>query len=118
MSPVSNSSALRKGRVSLKDRYLLTATTQSRIPWFLDFFSARIVVRALRHHDVLGDTHSHAYVVMPDHVHWLFTLTGNRSLDKIMQAAKGYSAYQINATGHAKKIWQAGFHDRAVREEE
>ena len=55
---------------------------------------------------------------MPDHLHWLITLqTG--TISKLMQCIKGRSAISINrALGNQGQLWQKGFHDRAIREEE
>jgi len=36
-----------------------------------------------------------AFVIMPDHVHWLFALQNNKSLAEIMKSVKGQSAYKI-----------------------
>ena len=55
---------------------------------------------------------------MPDHWHSLITLqTG--TISNFMQRIKGRSAIAINrALGNQGKLWQKGFHDRAIREEE
>jgi REP element-mobilizing transposase RayT len=59
-----------------------------------------------------------AWVVMPDHLHWLVRLE-TLSLSALMRNVKGRSARRLNQhldlTG---PFWQAGFHDRALREEE
>lgn len=79
-----------------------------------------MAVNAMRHHDGAGNTETLAYVVMPDHVHWLFSLTGNRSLDKVMHSMKSYSGKQIEKTLDAGRgvVWQPGYHDHALRKEE
>jgi REP element-mobilizing transposase RayT len=61
---------------------------------------------------------SMAWLVMPDHVHWLLVLQRG-SLSALMRRVKGRSAKQINQlTGRSGKLWQDGFHDRALRREE
>jgi len=56
---------------------------------------------------------------MPDHVHWLLVLVDNTSLSNVVQVAKSYSAHKINKIlGCKGKVWQAGFHDHAIRKEE
>ncbi|MGC2698386.1 MAG: transposase [Candidatus Angelobacter sp.] len=66
----------------------------------------------------------HAFVVMPDHVHLLFTpLESNRgepySLAEIMQGIKGASSHSVNKfvcrSGH---LWEAESFDRITRSEE
>ena len=60
-----------------------------------------------------------AYLLMPDHLHWLFTLGDEKDLSIFMQSFKRYTSRKINiertSTG---PVWQAGFHDHAVRKEE
>jgi REP element-mobilizing transposase RayT len=112
---------LRKGRVSLPNQiYLLTTVTKDRVPVFGDLFYGRIAVRAMRFHAARGFVESLAHVVMPDHVHWLVALQPNERLDRLMRSFKAYTSWRINerrrTPGHA--VWQAGYHDHAVRCEE
>jgi REP element-mobilizing transposase RayT len=107
-------SALRRGRVSQAGRaYLVTTTTVDRQPIFLWFSSARQVTRALRDNDLLGHTATLAFVVMPDHLHWLFQLGPQRSLSATVGNVKRASARRVG-----RPIWQTGFHDHAVRRDE
>ena len=111
--PIGRANDLRKGRVSeLGRHYLITACTLNRKPYFNDFHSARNVIQALRHHDTLEQTQMLAFVVMPDHIHWLFTLR-NDSLSKIVGSFKSWVSHSLGV-----KLWQSGFHDRAVRQNE
>jgi len=66
-----------------------------------------------------GDCTSLALVVMPDHIHWLVQLGSGRSLQQVMNSLKGRSAYRINLErSERQQVWQAGFHDHAIRREE
>ena len=66
-----------------------------------------------------GHALSLAFVVMPDHFHWLLQLTGSRSLSTIVNAAKSGSARRINAILDSRRqLWQKGFYDRAIRRDE
>ena len=60
------------------------------------------------------------YTIMPNHVHVLFhSLEGARSLDKIMQSIKGYSALEANKIiQKVGKFWQAESYDHIVRNED
>ena len=110
---------LRVGRLSEPGRsYLVTTTTKQRQPWFEGWNAAWCCARALHDAPSLMPLTSLAWVVMPDHVHWLFTLRDG-ALDQIMQAFKSRAARSCNATlGRTGPIWQPGYHDHAVREEE
>ena len=112
---------LRKGRVSEPGRvYHVRAATEGRRPLFDDLFLGREVVRCLRFVHQRGDVESLAFVVMPDHLHWLFRLTGSRMLDGVMHAVKRHSARQINRLRGTQgmAVWQKGYFDRALRGED
>jgi REP element-mobilizing transposase RayT len=56
-----------------------------------------------------------AWVIMPDHFHWLLELKSG-SLAQWVKQIKACSAVAINRANHSKeRIWQQGFHDRALR---
>ena len=111
---------LRKGRFSEAGRaYLVTTITHRREPLFTNLLSGRIVVRAMMHLDGQEKTQTWAFVVMPDHLHWLFSLSDGSTLAKVMHAAKGYSGLWVNKLlGRKGTVWQEGYHDHAVRGEE
>ncbi|PLK50064.1 transposase [Uliginosibacterium sp. TH139] len=111
---------LRKGRFSEAGRvYLVTTVTESRRPVFADFQSARIVVRTLKTLHEQALVSSLAWVVMPDHLHWLFELSQEVELSDVIRHLKGRSAREINAIhGTRGKVWQRAFHDHAVRTDE
>ncbi|TBU72446.1 REP-associated tyrosine transposase [Phytopseudomonas daroniae] len=111
--------ALRSGRFSEQGRiYLLTTVTLNRQPFFHDWNLARLLVAEMRRlHD---DKHlcSLAWVVMPDHLHWLIQLE-NMPLEKLMRQLKSRSAISVNnSRGRSGRLWQKGFHDHALRNED
>ncbi len=62
---------------------------------------------------------SFAFVIMPDHLHWLIQLQGNLGLSEIVRRLKGSSARGINLKlGRNGAVWQTGFHDHALRKNE
>jgi putative transposase len=113
--PVSHS--LRNGRVSLQNQiYLVTFVTADRKHRFSDFQCARLMIRRLKK---ARHTKTLAFVIMPDHVHWLLQLQDETPLSRVLQTTKSVSAHQLNL--HLKrhgKFWQDGFHDHAIRKEE
>lgn len=114
-----HSARLRAGRFSEPQRiYLLTATTEGRETLFTDFAIGRLVVAELKAAQQEGLAESLAWVLMPDHLHWLIALQ-HGSLSDLMRRIKGRSAKRINElTKRQGKLWQDGFHDRALRREE
>ncbi|CAI8748409.1 transposase [Pseudomonas sp. IT-P171] len=115
--PASN--RLRIGRYAEPNRiYLLTTNTLARKPVFKDFNLGRLVVAQFRVAQDQGDVNSLAWVIMPDHFHWLIELQEG-SLGDLMQKTKSLSTKAVNQfTGHKIALWQKGFHDRALRREE
>jgi REP element-mobilizing transposase RayT len=115
--PASN--RLRIGRYAESNRiYLLTTNTRDREPIFKDFNSGRAVVNQFRCAQDQGFANSLAWVVMPDHFHWLVELQ-QESLCDLMQRTKSMSTKAVNQfTGRKVTLWQKGFHDRALRREE
>ena len=111
---------LRKGRWSGPNQvYHLMFVTQAREPLFSDLFIARLLILALKREHDRNHVQSMAFAVMPDHVHWLISLGGRKSLAAVANNAKSRSARQINARlcGHGQ-VWQKGYYDRAIRRDE
>jgi REP element-mobilizing transposase RayT len=119
MPGLSVSHRLRIGRYSESHRvYLLTTNTLGREPVFKDVFLGRLVVGQFRQAQDQGFANSLAWVVMPDHFHWLIELRKG-SLSELMQRTKSLSAKAVNLRlNNIISLWQRGFHDRALRRED
>ena len=119
MPELSASHRLRIGRYAEQNRiYLLTANTLKREPVFRDYTLGRMVVQQFKQAQEQGFADSLAFVVMPDHFHWLIQLQRG-SLGQLMCQTKSLSTRSINAvTGRTGSLWQQSFHDHAVRREE
>ena len=111
---------LRKGRSSESERiYLVTTVTKARLACFADLALGRIVVNSLRWCDGNGLSETWCFVVMPDHLHWLFGLVGDRSLTELIGNVKRLTASKIDRRcGRSGGMWQPGFHDHAIRHNE
>ena len=111
---------LRRGRYSDPNRiYFITSCCDAKAPIFKQPEYAQLVLDQSCREENTGDCKSMAIVVMPDHFHWLLQLGAGRTLQQIVASMKGTTAYKINKLrDQHKRVWQAGFHDRAVRREE
>jgi len=112
--------ALRIGRFSEVARaYLVTTVTEARAPLFTDFRLARLTIRALQASDTSGTCRTLAFVLMPDHLHWLVELRA-ASLSTVVGNFKAKASAAINRETASPGVqrWQKGFHDHAVRREE
>ncbi|OFZ65777.1 MAG: transposase [Betaproteobacteria bacterium RBG_16_56_24] len=105
---------LRKGRVSLPNHaYLATIVTASRKPVFASFGAARVAVGCFHDRDVMRHAQTLAFVVKPDHVHWLFQLEECGSLSATVRLYKAKVSLILQ-----QQIWRRGFHDHALRDDE
>jgi len=109
-----HASGLRKGRYSETNRiYLITTVTERRELIFDDLIAARIVINTLKEEQARENAETLAFVLMPDHLHWLMQLGSDKSLSSVVATIKSVSAHRLG-----RKIWQDGFHDHALRKEE
>ena len=105
---------LRRARFSQPGQiYLVTAVTLNRQPVFDNFAAARVLIGALRAAQISCRAETLAFVVMPDHLHWLLSLGAGADLTAEVQAVKSVTAHRVGG-----KVWQRGFHDRAIRRED
>ncbi|UUY08076.1 transposase [Pseudomonas sp. J452] len=110
---------LRIGRYSESGRiYLLTSNTHERRSLFSDLQLGRLVVREMRELQARGMAETLAWVLMPDHLHWLVQLQ-DVELSELMRRLKSSSSRAIKRTTLLKEpVWQSGYHDRALRRDE
>lgn len=110
---------LRKGRFSVPGCvYLLTTVTHNRQAVLEPWQAGRLLVKELRRSDEDGFTRTLAYVVMPDHLHWLVEHRTGRLAD-IVRRIKSRRAIAIHRlSGETGQVWQRGYHDHALRREQ
>ena len=103
------SPALRIGRWSQTGNvYAITAVTYARRRWFDDEANVDLLIEALRTVERTGRTCSLAWVIMPDHLHWLIELRRG-TLAGCMQILKSRSGRAIARQVEANApIWQPG----------
>ena len=79
---------------------------------------AAIVGGALRFHEGKLCTHA-AWVVMPNHIHAVFSLIEGATLAKLLHSWKSFTANEINRRiGASGTFWQKDYFDRLVRNPE
>jgi len=119
MPAAAKACRLRTGRYSETGRiYLLTAVVNRHERVFNDWHDGRLVVNELRRCSDAGLATSLAWVVMPDHLHWLVELNEG-SLADLMCRVKSRSCQAYNRRhGRQGQLWQRGYYDRALRRDE
>lgn len=75
----------------------------------------RLVEESLRYHD--GEHYRlYGYVVMPNHVHVVFTPLGESTVGGIVATWKSFTAHALNkALGRSGRVWQDEYFDRYIR---
>ena len=109
---------LRNGRVSESGRiYLITCVTDKRTAVFSEWHCGRLLVDVLIKENQRAATL--AYVVMPDHLHWLVQINDGVELGQLMRTVKCVSSWRVNKVlNRSGRLWQPGYHDHALRKEE
>lgn len=96
--------------------YFVSTQTAARKPFFRHERWARLMMATLAHY-AEKDFVLHAYVIMPDHLHLL--ITPEESLEKSVQLIKGGFSFRAKRELDWKfDIWQPGFTDHRIRDEE
>ncbi len=96
--------------------YFVSTQTAGRKPFFRHKRWARLMMATLQRY-AEKDFILHAYVIMPDHLHLL--ITPNESLEKAVQLIKGGFSFRAKRELDYKfDIWQPGFTDHRIRDEE
>jgi putative transposase len=96
--------------------YFVSTQTEGRKPFFRHERWGRLMLSTLSHYDGTG-YELHAYVVMPDYLHLL--ISPLESVEKSVQLVKGGFSFRAKRELQwPGGIWQSGFTDHRIRDEE
>jgi putative transposase len=96
--------------------YFVSTQTLGRKPFFRHDRWARLMLATIHHYAGTGYL-LHAFVIMPDHLHLLITPT--ESVEKSVQLIKGGFSFRAKRELQwPGEIWQPGFTDHRIRDEE
>jgi REP element-mobilizing transposase RayT len=96
--------------------YHVTTATADRKPTFANLVPGRLIVQSLMRLEESGRATTMAFVIMPDHLHWLFQLTGGSNLSSTVGSLKSQTSNSIGLLMNTPRpVWQRGFYDRALR---
>jgi putative transposase len=80
--------------------------------------NAMLFINVLRSYVAGKKFKVHDFVVMPDHVHLLITVSGDMSIEKAVQFIKGGFSYRLkNELGYCGEVWQKSFSELRVNDE-
>jgi putative transposase len=61
----------------------------------------------------------HDFVIMPDHIHLLFEVGSDMTVEKAMQLVKGRFSYRLTKEhGYEGEVWQRGFSEEQVMDKQ
>jgi putative transposase len=111
--------ALRRGRFSQRGQvYLVTFVTVGRRRLFLDPRLAHVAARVMADSRNWQCSRLLAWVLMPDHWHGLIELGEDQVLSNVVGRIKANSSRELRLASPRLAVWAAGFHDRALRDED
>src|SRR5580692_209486 len=97
--------------------YFLTSATHDRFPFFRRTEIAQIAFDRIRSYD--GDRFElHAAVIMPDHIHVLFTPAEGQLVERCVQCIRGGVSHSLRDFKKGAELWQREMHTRRVRDDE
>lgn len=77
------------------------------------------MARSLHGLKIWGDTKLLAWVLMPDHLHLLITLSQAETLQGVVQKVKSNTARELKSNDLSLgQVWASAFHDRSLRRDE
>jgi len=98
--------------------YHLTWGTLARKPVLSHSVIVMPLVEELEREAKSGEMLLYVYCFMPDHVHVLLSPLGEQDVASFVQAYKSKTTWLYWKTGNHGRLWQHGFYDRILRQEE
>ena len=81
--------------------------------------NATLMIDVLRSYVKAGKFQLHDFVIMPNHLHLLLTVSESMTIERAMQFVKGGFSYRLRKEyGHLGEIWQRGFSESRVEDRE
>lgn len=81
--------------------------------------NASLLIDVLRVYVAAGRFQLEDFVIMPDHVHLLITVSGDSTIERAMQFIKGGFSYRLKKEeGYLGEVWQSGFSELRVKDRE
>jgi putative transposase len=79
--------------------------------------NATLLIDVLRFYGKQGKFQLHDFVVMLNHLHLLITVSGDSTVERVMQFIKGGFSYRLKRElGYLGEVWQRGFSEVARRQ--
>jgi REP element-mobilizing transposase RayT len=89
---------------------MITVVTAERRRVFEQFSAARTLIGYLKTENDLQRANTVAFVVMPDHLHWLMQLGEGATLSQVVRGVKSLTSHRLGYP-----VWQRGYHAHRPR---
>jgi putative transposase len=107
-------------QIARSDRifFATTRTSMSR-RIFQSERNATLLIDVLRTYVAIGKFKIHDFVIMPDHVHLLISVSEGMSIERAMQLIKGGFSFRLRKKAkYLGEVWQKGFSEIRVDNDE
>lgn len=121
-------SALRKWRVSSAGSIysITTCVNDASYPLITDPYRPQaddpiplVVMTTLKWLHDNNRIQCHGFTIMPDHVHFIFTLLDGQKLSDVMRSFGSFTSREINRLlNRTGQYWQKGYYDRQIRNQD
>jgi putative transposase len=99
--------------------FFATTKTSMGRPLLQSERNATLLIDLLRSDVAAGRFRLHDFVIMPDHVHLLITVSGDSTIERVIQFIKGGFSYRLKGEfGYLGEVWQLGFSELRVEDRE
>ncbi len=104
--------------LSLERTFFVTTKTSMGRRLLQSERNAMLFIDVLRSYVADGKFKVHDFVVMPDHVHLLLTVSKDMTVERAMQFIKGGFSYRLKKElGYLGEVWQRGYSELRVEDE-
>ncbi|MHB8405066.1 MAG: REP-associated tyrosine transposase [Gammaproteobacteria bacterium] len=96
----------------------ITVVTLNRDSWLRTATSVELLLASMRKVKGIYPYRHAAHVILPDHLHWMFTPLDTGNCSRIVAAVKREVSWQIKRQGlRNAKLWQPRFYGHLIRNE-
>jgi len=112
--PAPGHEALRAGRESVPHEWYAVTVCANGVGLVR---VARVIIGVAQQLAVEGLITLHCVVILPDHCHLMFSLSGDKTLSEVMRLFKGRSSRLANRTlRRAGPLWQSAYYEHLIRD--
>ncbi len=98
--------------------FFVTVLTHGKKLLFQKDRYARLLLDCMLHYHNQGKFAVHAFVIMPDHAHFVLEPLEAGTVERSVQFIKGGYSYRMKKElGYRGEVWRQSFHDRRLRDE-